>query len=490
MTDAQVERPSGQADDGLVAGRRGCAAVTAACFFGLCLTLLVYQPGYMTYDSFDQLKQARSGVLADNHPPMMAAIWRQVDRLSSGPFGMLLLQTVLFWGGIAVIFNAVPGPPIVRAVGAALVGFYPPVFGLIGTIWKDLLMFGVLMFAIGLMIHLIPSKRLKAIWAIAILGLLTVACSLRENAAAATGPLLIWLMHAFGPLRAKGRLWTLVRTTATALAATLLMYGASGRISSALTTTKTFFWQTLAVYDLVGISIRTDQMLIPDGSPVLRKTDTTTRDLRRVYDALKVNTLYRPPRGEGRDATLFTYTRDESELARISSAWKSAILEHPRAYLAHRWEVYKHVLALTPRGVHSPINSKKISENDLGITFSRSDLNDWVTKSLTSLFETPVYKPWVYIPILAVIALIGLVLYWKTGEFLTLGLSGSGLAYMLANFFVAPSSSFRYSLWGIIMVLVCTGYLAALASANIVARRTKAADAAPANPAAASSATD
>ncbi|MCH7871513.1 MAG: hypothetical protein IID33_07415, partial [Planctomycetes bacterium] len=296
---------------GRAAGRSACVPVVVVCFIGFCLTLLVYQPGYMSFDSFNQLKQARSGEFLDNHPPMMAAIWRQVDRVSSGPFGMLLLQTLLFWGGIAVFFNAVPGPAIVRAAGAALVGFYPPVFGLIGTIWKDVLMFGVLIFAIGLMVHLISSKRFKWIIAIAILGLLTLACSLRENAAAATGPLLIWLMHAFRPLRAKGRLLTLVRTTAVALAATLLMYGASGRISSALTTTKTYFWQTLVVFDLVGTSIQADQMLIPEGSPVLRKPEVTVADLKRCYNPLTCGTLYRPPRGEGRDARLLTFITDE-----------------------------------------------------------------------------------------------------------------------------------------------------------------------------------
>ena len=41
------------------------------------LGLLLYAfPGYMSFDSITQLREARSGYLIDGHPPAMAAMWR------------------------------------------------------------------------------------------------------------------------------------------------------------------------------------------------------------------------------------------------------------------------------------------------------------------------------------------------------------------------------------------------------------------------------
>ena len=106
-----------------------------ACRLGICITLLLYSPGYMSRDSLDQLKQARSGVLRDNHPPVVAVIWSILDRISSGLFGMLLLQTILHWSGLAVFFACVDGRTWGATVCLLVLGFFPPIFAFDGTIW-------------------------------------------------------------------------------------------------------------------------------------------------------------------------------------------------------------------------------------------------------------------------------------------------------------------------------------------------------------------
>src|SRR4051812_33360500 len=57
-------------------------------------------PGLMSIDSFDQLGEARAWFFTDSHPPAMAALWGLVDRIVSGPFGMLALQTGCFLAGV------------------------------------------------------------------------------------------------------------------------------------------------------------------------------------------------------------------------------------------------------------------------------------------------------------------------------------------------------------------------------------------------------
>ena len=65
------------------------------------LVVIAYAfPGYMNWDADDQLHQAR-GLLPryDWHPPIMAAYWKVVEYVVHGPFGLLVIQTLLFtWG--------------------------------------------------------------------------------------------------------------------------------------------------------------------------------------------------------------------------------------------------------------------------------------------------------------------------------------------------------------------------------------------------------
>src|SRR5688572_20293768 len=70
------------------------------------LVVLVYAyPGMMTMDSIHQLAEGRRGFYTDGHPPLMSFIWRWVDKVIAGPFGMLVLQTVSFLAGMYFVLR-------------------------------------------------------------------------------------------------------------------------------------------------------------------------------------------------------------------------------------------------------------------------------------------------------------------------------------------------------------------------------------------------
>src|ERR1044071_6521479 len=116
---------------------------------GWSLAVLYAFPGLMSSDSAIQLVQARGlAAISDWHPPIMAVIWRYVDRIVAGPFGMLLLQTGTFlfgpdavwmpgrvWSGCAPVLRG--ALPRVAAAGVGL-GFlvFPPVLAPMAVIWK------------------------------------------------------------------------------------------------------------------------------------------------------------------------------------------------------------------------------------------------------------------------------------------------------------------------------------------------------------------
>src|SRR4029079_14684594 len=56
-------------------------------------------PGFMSFDSSWQLQEARAGHYTNWHPPVMAALWSILDRIVSGPAGMLMVQSGCFLAG-------------------------------------------------------------------------------------------------------------------------------------------------------------------------------------------------------------------------------------------------------------------------------------------------------------------------------------------------------------------------------------------------------
>ncbi len=135
------------------------------------LAFVVYAyPGLMSTDSVDQLLQARHGPITDWHPPLMAFVWRWLDRVYTyvGPLPMLVAQSVAFLLGVDGILRRVLAPRG-AALAAMLVLLFPPVQAVMAVIWKDSQMAGYMM--AGTACLLPPSRR----WRIAGLALFAVA---------------------------------------------------------------------------------------------------------------------------------------------------------------------------------------------------------------------------------------------------------------------------------------------------------------------------
>src|ERR1043166_9005219 len=109
------------------------------------LGFLVYAyPGYMSFDSVWQLREARSGVFTSWHPPAMAMLWRITECVVAGPLGMLILQSVAFLAGAYLLLRRYM-PPLAAAVVASLILWFPPVATTLAVIWKDSQMAGYVM---------------------------------------------------------------------------------------------------------------------------------------------------------------------------------------------------------------------------------------------------------------------------------------------------------------------------------------------------------
>jgi len=407
----------------------------------------------MSWDSVVQLRQARSGAFTDDHPPILALIWRPLDRLWPGPIGMLVLFDALFWLGMGVFFRLLRWPLWARASALIAVGFQPAVFMLLGTVWKDTLMQGALLAGFGALLLAGPGAR-RFWWALAV-PLLFVGIAARHNAVAAAWPLLAVPIFRQQWLARWRKGWQLAASLAVGLVLALTLRQGAVLLSRSVTEPSDY-WQSTPIFDLVGMSLQLDEQLITPECGVL-KPGVTLRRLRHVYDPTNHLRLYKCA---GKNCTpALDRTSDPEQLRVLSATWKHAILAHPGAYLSHRWLVFRELLRLGKRKVEL---STGISKNPLGLPRERSEAGSAVVGLLASLPKFPFYATWFYAFVECALLAFGILDFIKRGRPWCLCLSLSGLLYLFTFFLATGAPDFRYSVWTILTTLLAACSLAGI----------------------------
>ena len=412
---------------------------------GFIVVRWVYQPGFMSWDSVVQLRQAREGAFTDDHPPILALIWRVLDRHWAGPIGMLVLVDALFWLAMTVFFRLLSWPLWARASGLLVVGFQPAVFMLLGTVWKDTLMQAGLLAGFGALLLVGPGPR-RWWWALA-LPLLFIGVAARHNAVAAAWPLLaLPVFYEERIARWRGP-WRLAASLGVGLLLALLLQQGAARLSRSVAEPSDY-WQSTPIFDLVGMSLQLDEQLITPECGVLAPGATIAR-LRQVYDPTDHLRLYKCPRKNCTPA--LARTSDPAQLRVLSATWRRAILAHPGAYLAHRWRVFRELLRLGTRKIEL---STGISKNSLGVPTTRTKAGTMTVDVLSSLPKFPFYATWFYALLECALLAVGAVDFFKRRRPLCFCLSASGLLYLLTFFLATGAPDFRYSVWTILTTLL------------------------------------
>lgn len=447
----------------LLLARRGFSVWVLVALVAWAVTMLVWAPGFMSRDSGDQLAQARSLELSDDHPVMMALIWHVTDRVLPGPIGFFALVCSLYWAGLALLFSALEGPLVARALGALVVGFFPPGFINIPIICKDDLMQAALVGAVALLI--LPTARGRAIRFILAGLLFVIAIGARHNAATAAWPLLALPLLALPVLVGKPKWLRLVVASVAGLALTLALTVGVDRALRPLGK-KTDFWQMIPVFDLAGMSVITGEVLVEPESGVLYP-GMGLEHIRRFYQSNYVNRLYYcMPFGGKRCAPLFRHTQDPARLAALSDNWLRAIVAHPLAYLEHRWAVGKALIGVEQgapgafyySGKPHHALAKNYPPRRLAVkTFA------WFDRQVGKLW----FHPWLYCLIGCALLPVTLRHYSKTGAALPVAFVLSGLSYMLGLFITTGSAPYRYTVWTTFSVVLALATLVIPALTNL-----------------------
>lgn len=240
----------------------GAGAVTFALAAVLATAItLHFAPGFWSFDSFQQYRQA-SGLLPLDaaHPLVMALLWRRLIEWFGTPASLLAFHQAVYWGALALLACLLARRTATRLVLLLLVGLWPPLVVTSLHVWKDVGMLVALLLAVALI--LLAIRRGRPMLLPLALAPLFYAAAVRINGALPAGLLALCAAYLFWRARglAGGRLAGAVAASMLALA--LVFSAALAALNQGAR--QTWGWGTLAVWDLVSMSVNERRQLLPD----------------------------------------------------------------------------------------------------------------------------------------------------------------------------------------------------------------------------------
>lgn len=403
---------------------------------GFLFTLYFWFPGSLSPDSMDSWDQAKTGNYRNDHPTIMAVVWKGLEFFSHGPSNMLVFHLLIVWGALLLIAIALKKELGWFTLGIPGVGLFPSAFGIEGVIWKDVGLGGTLLLAMAfLLVYALSFKRLALVGALLCL---VYAINVRHNGMTACIPF-AFLIESLVTMRSQQKVNLLRRL----FYVSLILLGVKGSYSLveklAVRPENMAFEQNLFFVDLTALSIDSHQDLVLEE---FKAKPYTEDEISKVYQA------------DARCSDGLTYggfmqIRKEPHLkARILSDWMKNIIKHPFAYLAHRTRYFMGLLGygLGPCRSYHLFWDEKFGTADP----TKNELRNYVDTLLAKLDSTPILRPWLYL----LMSFVGLwfLIPVPPGLVKTTAavLFTSGILYFLPYFFISVCCDFRYAWWLVI----------------------------------------
>lgn len=316
---------------------------TVTIFFGSVITFYAYFPGLVVNDSSDQFRQAQEFQFSDWHPAIMAFIWSLTNRIIPGPLGFFLLQILLYWGGFFLVglkiiqnefmYHATWGN--YKFVIICTLPFLPFLINICGTIWKDVLVFGCFIVALGVILWRPRTDGIWSPYSFVVFILLGIGTLARHNSIVGAVPLLVLYMWPRAPNRRC--FWTVVgRGMITTVLSVFIMLSAGVLLNKTLDTRKTHIVNSIFLFDLVGISNRIDRNLVPG--------TWSPGEARRIRGECYTPAAWSPVSSYGDCHFVFDRLWETGAWQRgLFPLWIRAVVEYPRQYVSHRLD-YMHTL--------------------------------------------------------------------------------------------------------------------------------------------------
>ena len=426
-------------------------------------------PGIYSPDSVGQLLEAQRGVYSDGHPPLMAGLWSLLLRVSGTAESLYWLHVGLLSSAFVLFALAFRRSDLPGAVWLLLpAACSPAILNFIGVLWKDVGLAVSLAFCFAC-VALSRAARAGQITTLLVVFVVSFyAVGVRHNALPAVLPLLWLSLLPFFPRPGWRRN---MGTATTALIGTgLLFVGGQLVAYQLLDARRIHLEQAIELFDLAGISVISGADVIPDQA---KRANFSSQALRAAYSPISSSPLiFRPDPAISPPLQL---TENPQYLPIFHQAWEHAIINYPWAYLSHRGAVFASLLGI---GRQTPFFAT-VDYRQQSATFEASVgvLGDPAVKSIdvgrpifgqraaASLLmafvnwaaaHTYLFFGWLWLLVLVAMFVAAIVLRKRPMAEVAIGLSASGLLYLLPYFLAAPSSDFRYLYWSIVAANLST----------------------------------
>jgi hypothetical protein len=130
-----LSRPEGEPPQ----ARRLTASVAILLVIGFVLTLRIFYPGIITFDSKYLHEYAMKGTMGDWQSPVMVRLWTLIDPIAPGAGSMFLLIAATYWLGFGLLSLTLASRGRMAALLLPLLAMTPPALALAGVIWRDVL---------------------------------------------------------------------------------------------------------------------------------------------------------------------------------------------------------------------------------------------------------------------------------------------------------------------------------------------------------------
>jgi hypothetical protein len=415
---------------------------------GWLVFLLYAYPGFMNTESVDQLIDSRTGDFTDWHSPVMTEVWRIVGVVISGPAGMLVLQSLLFLGGAYNLLRRMMSARA-AAIASACILVFPPVMATMAVIWPESQLTGFLIAGAACLAS--PRRRLRLVG----LGLVLVACGMRDAAALAALPIIV-----FGFVWRHGqRRWV---RYAIATATWLGLVVAAAGLDAVLVDRETGRNEVaLAMLDVVGVVAHAEPLDDAALQRELAGAPLAGPDVQQRARAVHGH----PERFAAGEDRVFDPPTPSHHDALVDARFRLA-RAHPSAYLAHRWYQFARILGLKRAKAWSPVFTRFTASKGQRVGTAHAARHAPIQKamnwSMHAIERTPLFVPYVYF----FIALLVLPLAAIRRQRQALVLLASGIAYELALFVVTAETEYRYSHWLIAATVIAVVMLVARGAAQ------------------------
>jgi hypothetical protein len=417
--------------------RMANVGLALAAFFGISVTLWLFYPGYLSWDSAYQWWQVRHHLIDPAHPPIMVMIWRSTDALIPGPGGYFIYQIVLYWLSLLLFIQALNYKIWLKVFILLGLGFWPPLWGLSLHVWKDIACIAFFCLAAAALAQdfRLPNRA----WRLLALLSVVLACAYRFNAMSAGLIFIFYIIYRelkikFSSIRKRKTLAATISAIVVVCVQIVVIFPAY-----LLNQKSEPLWPLQAQWDIAAVSVHENQLLFP---PAWSSPKLTMAMLKRDFDPsvnvplFKSGLIYVNPYQPMR----------EQDFAALKKTWLQLPLDHPRAYWQHRWYISQNLFGLIEDTRHPnfvfALSTVNYKDNPTIITSSNEQTRS-VKEALAAMIETPFFWGWCYLTL----AMLCLVYGWRKGNTLAAMLSLSAICYALPLIVLAPSCDFRYLGW-------------------------------------------